>query len=41
VFTTWGRVLYVEVMVPDAYAPEANALVDLAPAIKQNIPKVG
>lgn len=40
VFTTWGRVLYVEVMVPDAYTPEGNALVDLAPAIKQNVPKI-
>jgi hypothetical protein len=35
VFTTIGRELYVEVAVPDDYAPEANALTDLAAAVSQ------
>ncbi len=35
VFTTIGRSTYVEVRVPKDYTPEADALVDLAPAIKQ------
>lgn len=33
VFTTIGRPVFVEVGVPDRYAPEANALVDLAAAV--------
>jgi hypothetical protein len=37
-FTTVGRVANVEVSVPHHYAPEATALVDLAPAIKQTDP---
>lgn len=32
-FTTIGRSAYVQVGVPTAYAPEANALVDVAAAI--------
>jgi hypothetical protein len=32
-FTTVGREVNVEVSVPDAYSPEADALVDLSPAI--------
>lgn len=39
VFTTWGRIVNVEVTVPDDYAPEVNPLVDLAPAIKDTVPK--
>lgn len=34
-FTTIGRAGYVEVGVPDRYAPEANALVDLATAAQE------
>lgn len=34
-FTTIGRSVYVEVSVPSDYAPEANALVDLAPAVSR------
>lgn len=33
VFTTIGRPVYIEVGVPTAYAPEANALVDVAEAV--------
>ena len=33
-FTTIGRVTPVEVTVPDEYAPHADALVDLAPAVR-------
>lgn len=33
VFTTIGRPVFVEVGVPERYAPEANALVDLAAAV--------
>lgn len=33
VFTTIGRPVYIEVGVPAEYAPEANALVDLAAAV--------
>jgi len=33
-FTTIGREVPIEVTVPHAYAPEADALVDLAPAVK-------
>ena len=36
-FTTIGRPVYVEVGVPTEYAPEANALVDVAAAV-QTIP---
>lgn len=32
-FTTIGRAAYVEVGVPSAYAPEANALVDVAATV--------
>jgi hypothetical protein len=32
-FTTVGRTVNVEVAVPDAYSPEADALVDLSPDI--------
>jgi hypothetical protein len=32
-FTTVGRSVNVEVAVPDAYSPEADALADLSPAI--------
>ena len=34
-FTTIGRPVYVEVGVPTKYAPEANALVDVADAVKK------
>jgi hypothetical protein len=33
-FTTVGRSAYVQVVVPDAYQPTADALVDLTPAVK-------
>jgi Protein of unknown function (DUF3515) len=33
-FTTVGRSAYVEVVVPDAYQPAADALVDVARAVK-------
>jgi hypothetical protein len=33
-FTTVGRSAYVEMVVPDAYQPAADALVDVAAAIK-------
>lgn len=39
VFTTIGREALVEVTVPSAYAPEANALIDLAPAIRKHDPE--
>lgn len=38
-FTTIGRVAYVEVGVPHAYAPEASALVDLADAVGSTVPE--
>ncbi len=38
-FTTVGRVAFVEVRVPKAYAPEVNPLVDLAPAIARWVPR--
>ncbi len=38
-FTTIGRTLPVEVTVPHEYAPEADALIDLAAAIKQAVPR--
>lgn len=34
-FTTIGRPVYVQVGVPTKYAPEANALVDVADAVKK------
>ncbi|MBM7800568.1 hypothetical protein JOE57_003489 [Microlunatus panaciterrae] len=37
-FTTIGRPALVELGVPDAYAPEANALVDVAAAIQAHDP---
>jgi len=40
-FTTVGRVLNVEVSVPDHYSPEADALTDLGPVIASLDPKVG
>jgi Protein of unknown function (DUF3515) len=40
VFTTIGRKVYVEVAVPDDYAPEANALTDLSEAIATHNPVV-
>jgi hypothetical protein len=38
VFTTVGRVVNVEVAVPDVFAPETDVLVDLSPSIEANIP---
>jgi hypothetical protein len=40
VFTAVGRQAYVEVAVPNAYAPETSVLPDLAPAIAANVPVV-
>jgi hypothetical protein len=40
-FTTVGRVLNIEVSVPDHYSPEADALSDLGPVIAALDPKVG
>lgn len=37
-FTTNELALYVEVTVPDDYAPEVNPLVDLAKAIRTHVP---
>jgi len=37
-FTTWGRVVYVRVWVPDRYAPEVNPLVDLAAPVARTVP---
>ncbi|GAA2398238.1 hypothetical protein GCM10010420_25470 [Streptomyces glaucosporus] len=37
-FTTVERTVFVRVTVPDAYAPEINALVDLADAVRGAIP---
>jgi hypothetical protein len=39
-FTTIGRTTYVEVGVPSDYAPEANALVDLAAAVSEHDPSL-
>jgi hypothetical protein len=39
-FTTIGRTANVEVAVPDAYAPEAQILTDLADVIHQHVPVV-
>jgi hypothetical protein len=37
-FTTIGRTTYIEVGVPSDYAPEANALVDLAAVVSEHDP---
>jgi hypothetical protein len=37
-FTTTGRKAFVEVTVPGEYAPEVNALTDLATAVKKTVP---
>jgi hypothetical protein len=37
-FVTTGRLAYVEVDVPDAYAPEVNVLVDLAGPVSGAVP---
>jgi hypothetical protein len=39
VFTTYGRVAYVEVTVPDDYAPEGEVLTAFADAVKASDPK--
>ena len=38
VFYATGRVAWVEVAVPSAYAPESNPLIDLAAAVSANVP---
>ncbi len=38
-FTTVLRRAYVEVTVPKKYAPEINALIDFAKAVKKTVPK--
>ena len=40
-FTTVGRGVSVEVSVPDAYSPEADALADISPAISALDPAAG
>jgi hypothetical protein len=40
-FTTTERVAYVEVTVPDAYAPEIGLLTDLAGTVKDAVPQSG
>jgi hypothetical protein len=40
-FTTTERVAYVEVTVPDAYAPEIGLLTDLDDAVKDAVPQNG
>jgi hypothetical protein len=40
IFTTYGRKVYVELAVPTAYAPEANALTDLSGPIATHNPQV-
>jgi hypothetical protein len=37
-FTTSGRTVFVEMLVPGRYAPEVNPLVDLAPAVRATVP---
>ncbi|MFH8365360.1 DUF3515 domain-containing protein [Streptomyces sp. NPDC018031] len=37
-FTTTLRRAYVEVVVPDDYAPEVNVLIDLAGAVRKTVP---
>ena len=39
VFTSYGRQAFVEVTVPDVYAPEGDALVGLASAVSSTVPK--
>jgi hypothetical protein len=39
-FTTIGRQFFISVEVPDAYDPESDALVDLAPTIEKHDPSV-
>ncbi|QDP97231.1 DUF3515 domain-containing protein [Microlunatus elymi] len=39
-FTTIGRKAYVQVVVPDKYAPQANPLIDLAKPIKDTVPVI-
>lgn len=39
VFTTYGRTAFVEVTVPDDYAPEGSVLVGLAGPVKQAVPQ--
>lgn len=39
VFTTSGRTVYVEVTVPDDYAPEVNAVVDLGGVVAATVPE--
>lgn len=38
-FTTTDRTAHVEVTVPDDYAPEVNALTDIAKAVRASVPK--
>ncbi|GAA3638910.1 DUF3515 domain-containing protein [Streptomyces sp. S1A] len=38
-FTLLEREVFVRVTVPDAYAPEVNALVDLADAVRETVPE--
>jgi Protein of unknown function (DUF3515) len=38
VFYATGRVAWIEVTVPAAYAPEPNPLIDLAESINANVP---
>jgi hypothetical protein len=38
IFTTIGRVSTVELRVPSDYTPAANALVDVAAAIRESVP---
>ncbi len=38
-FTSTGRAAYVQVFVPDDYAPEVNPLVDLSPAMRAAVPE--
>jgi hypothetical protein len=40
-FTTVHRALFVEVNVPSAYAPEADALADISPSVASTIPASG
>ena len=41
VFYATGRVAWIEVRVPSAYAPEPNPLIDLASAISGSVPSLG
>ena len=40
VFYATGRVAWIEVAVPSAYAPESNPLIDLASVVSANVPNV-